>query len=58
VLLRYDFVVANANTKVVNLASNVAAVVTFAVAGKILYAIAIPGALCGIAAKPPGSSFW
>lgn len=55
VLLRYDFVVANANTKVVNLASNVAAVVTFAVAGKILYAIAIPGALCGIAGNLLGA---
>lgn len=54
-LLKYDFVVANANTKVVNLASNVAAVVTFAVAGKVLYSIAVPGALCGIAGNLLGS---
>jgi len=55
VLLKYDFVVSNANTKVVNLASNVAALVTFAIAGKILYAIAIPGALCGIAGNLLGA---
>jgi len=55
VLLKYDFVVANANTKVVNLASNIAALVTFAIAGKILYAIAVPGALCGIAGNLIGS---
>lgn len=55
VLLRYDFVAANGNTKVVNLASNIAALITFAVAGKILYGIAIPGALCGIAGNMLGS---
>jgi uncharacterized membrane protein YfcA len=48
VMLHYDFVTANANTKVVNLASNIAALVTFAAAGKVLYMLAIPAALCGI----------
>jgi uncharacterized membrane protein YfcA len=47
--LKYDLVTANANTKVVNLASNVAAVVTFIVHGKVLYAIGIPAAAAGIA---------
>ncbi|MDI6738747.1 MAG: TSUP family transporter [Candidatus Edwardsbacteria bacterium] len=47
-LLKYDFVTANANTKVVNLASNVAAAVTFIAAGKVLYAVGIPAAACGI----------
>lgn len=55
VLLKYDFVIANGNTKVVNLASNLASVITFAMAGKILYAIAIPAAMCGIAGNIVGS---
>ena len=54
-LLHYQFTRANGNTKVVNLASNVAALLTFAVAGKIYYPIAIPAALCGIAGNLIGS---
>jgi uncharacterized membrane protein YfcA len=48
VLLKYDYITANANTKVVNLASNIAALVTFAFAGKVYYALAIPAAVFGI----------
>lgn len=55
ILLHYDFVVANGNTKVVNLASNVAALITFAAAGRVYFPIAIPGALCGIAGNIIGS---
>jgi uncharacterized membrane protein YfcA len=55
ILLHYDFVVANANTKVVNLASNIAALTGFALAGKIFYPIAIPAAACGIAGNIIGS---
>lgn len=55
VLLHYDFVRANGNTKVVNLASNVAAVITFAIAGKIYYALAVPAAVFGIAGNLLGS---
>ncbi len=47
-VLKYDFVTANANTKVVNLASNIAAVTTFIINGKILYSIGIPAAICGV----------
>ncbi len=54
-LCRYDFLTANANTKVVNLASNIAALATFIVAGKVLYSIAIPGAVCGVAGNILGS---
>lgn len=54
-ILHYDFVRANGNTKVVNLASNVAALITFAQAGQIWYPIAIPAALCGIAGNLLGS---
>lgn len=53
--LKYDFVTANANTKVVNLASNVAAVITFIIKGKIIYAIGIPAAFAGIAGNLLGA---
>ncbi len=54
-LLKYDFITANANTKVVNLASNIAAVITFAFAGRIYYPLAIPAAFCGILGNLCGS---
>ena len=53
--LKYDFVTANANTKVVNLASNIAAVITFMISGKIIYAIGIPAAAAGIAGNLLGA---
>jgi len=55
ILLKYNFIVANGNSKVVNLASNFAAVVTFAVSGSIFYKLAIPAALCGILGNIIGS---
>lgn len=55
ILLHYDFITANANTKVVNLASNIAALITFAASGKILYEIAIPAAFCGVLGNYVGS---
>jgi uncharacterized membrane protein YfcA len=54
-VLKYDFVTANANTKVVNLASNVAAVMTFIINGKVIYAIGIPAAIAGIAGNLLGA---
>jgi len=54
-VLRYDFVTANANTKVVNLASNVAALVTFISSGKVLYPLGIPAAAAGIAGNLIGA---
>ena len=53
--MKYDFVRANANTKVVNLASNIAALVTFWAAGKVYFPIAIPAAVCGICGNILGS---
>lgn len=46
--LKYDLVAANANTKVVNLASNLAALTAFMAGGKVIYAIGLPAAFCGI----------
>lgn len=54
--LKYDFVTANANAKLVNLASNFAALTGFIIAGKVHYEIAIPAAVCGIAGNLLGSS--
>ncbi|MDD4310839.1 MAG: TSUP family transporter, partial [Candidatus Cloacimonetes bacterium] len=54
-LMHYDFVTANGNTKVVNLASNVAALITFAISGNIFLPLAIPGAICGITGNILGS---
>jgi uncharacterized membrane protein YfcA len=54
-VLKYDFVTANANTKVVNLASNIAAVITFIIHGKVIFAIGIPAAAAGIAGNLLGS---
>ncbi|HOH46380.1 MAG TPA: TSUP family transporter [Candidatus Cloacimonadota bacterium] len=55
VLLHYDFLKANGNTKLVNLASNIAALATFWVAGQVYLPLAIPGAACGIAGNLLGS---
>lgn len=55
IALRYDFVTANANTKVVNLASNIAAMTAFIINGKIIYAVGIPAAAAGIAGNLLGA---
>ncbi len=53
--LGLDYTQANANAKVINLASNLAAVITFIIGGKVIYALAIPAAICGIAGNWLGS---
>lgn len=55
VTLGSDYVEANANAKVVNLASNIAATVTFLISGKVVFMIGIPAAICGIAGNWLGS---
>lgn len=47
---------ATGNAKVVNLASNVAALVTYIIGGSVLYAIAVPAAVCNIAGNYLGAS--
>ena len=56
-MLKYDMIVANGNTKVVNVASNVAAVITFIIHGKVLFLIGIPAALAGLAGNYFGSKY-
>lgn len=54
-LCRFDLLTASGNTKVANSASNLASLVTFAIAGKVLWSVGIPAALCGIAGNYVGS---
>ena len=54
-IMHYDFMVANGNTKVVNLTSNITALITFLIAGKVYFPLAIPSAICGIAGNILGS---
>lgn len=55
-LCGFDLLTASGNAKVVNLCSNIAAFVTFAFAGKILWVLGIPAAYCSIAGHYVGSS--
>lgn len=54
-LCRFDLLTASGNTKVANSASGVASLVTFALAGKVMWSVGIPAALCGIAGNYVGS---
>lgn len=55
-LCRFDLLTASGNTKVANSASNLASLITFALAGKVLWPVGIPAALCGVAGNYIGSS--
>lgn len=55
-LCRFDLLTASGNTKVANSASNLASLVTFTLAGKVLWSVGIPAALCGIVGNYVGSS--
>ena len=55
-LCKFDLLTASGNTKVANAASNVASLITFALAGEVVWAVGIPAALCGIAGNYIGSS--
>jgi len=54
-LLRYDLVTASGNAKLINLASNIGALVTFIINGQVKYALAIPAMFCGVAGNFVGS---
>lgn len=54
-ILRFDMKTACGNTKVVNLSSNLAALVTFIAAGTIQYSLAVPAAVCSMAGHWIGS---
>jgi hypothetical protein len=54
-LCKFDLLTASGNTKVANSASNLASLVTFALAGNVMWSVGIPAALCGIAGNYVGS---
>ena len=54
-LCRFDLLTASGNTKVVNAASNLASMVTFALSGEVMWSVGLPAALCGIAGHYVGS---
>lgn len=56
-LMKFDFVTASGNAKVVNLASNFGAFATFALHGNVIFALGIPAALFCIAGNYVGSGF-
>ena len=55
-LCKFDLLTASGNTKVANSASNLASLITFGLAGKVMWTVGIPAALCGIAGNYLGSS--
>lgn len=55
VFLRLDLVTASGTTKLINLGSNIASAVTFIAAGKVLYMIALPCAVCSVCGNMLGS---
>ncbi|WP_251318087.1 sulfite exporter TauE/SafE family protein [Flintibacter muris] len=55
-MCRFDLLTASGNTKVANSASNMASLITFAFAGKVMWVVGIPAAVCGIAGNYVGSS--
>ena len=53
--MKYDLRTASGNAKILNLASNYAAFITFAMSGNVMYKLALPAAVCGIAGNYLGS---
>jgi len=47
-LMKYDLKTASGNAKILNLASNYASLLTFALAGEVAYKLVIPTAICGV----------
>ncbi|NLK95170.1 MAG: TSUP family transporter [Clostridiales bacterium] len=56
-IMKYDLKTASGNAKVLNLASNYASLITFALAGSVMYKVAIPAAICNIIGNYIGSGF-
>lgn len=52
----FDLLTASGNTKVVNTASNMAALVTFAMAGQVMWAVGLPAAACNMVGSYIGSN--
>jgi uncharacterized membrane protein YfcA len=57
VIMKYDLKTASGNAKVLNLASNIASLFTFALAGNVLYVIGLPTAACCVLGNYIGAGF-
>ena len=57
IFIGFDYITAGGNAKVVNLASNVAAAANYIIAGKVIWAIALPAALCNLLGNYLGSAY-
>jgi len=55
--MRYDLKTASGNAKILNLASNVASLFTFALAGNVIFVIGLPAAAFGVVGNYLGSGF-
>lgn len=53
----FDYIKAGGNAKIINLSSNLAAAFNYIIAGKVLWAIAIPAAVCNLLGNYIGSSY-
>ncbi|MCL2365964.1 MAG: TSUP family transporter [Oscillospiraceae bacterium] len=56
-LMRYDLKTASGNAKILNLASNIASLITFAIAGHVLWTLGLIAAAFGIAGNYLGAGF-
>lgn len=54
-VLGLDMITASGNAKMTNLASNIAAAVTYIISGKVIYWLAIPAAICTMAGNYLGA---
>lgn len=56
-IMGYDFLLASTNAKMVNLATNAGSIILFVIKGKIIWAIAIPMAICNAIGGIIGAKF-
>jgi len=55
--MRFDYKTSSGNAKILNLASNIASLVTFALARNVLFVLGLPAAVFGVAGNYIGSGF-
>jgi len=55
IFLRFDLVTANGNAKIINLSTNLGSTIVFLISGNVIFALAIPAAVAGIAGNVLGS---
>lgn len=56
-IIGFDYITASGNAKIINLSSNIAAASSYIMAGKVLWAIAIPAAVANTLGNYIGSSY-